>query len=140
TAYTQSQKMMIFILAMSLNGLAYLFTELLPAFEIGPVDFSISYMAFVPIILVILFYPLYAALGTSIVAIMFGYLLLGDFIRLAELERFIQITLAMYIAGLLVKEPTSKKQMSIAALVGVSFDQLQGAIGDIGKVWDGVEE
>lgn len=140
TAYTQSQKMMIFILAMSLNGLANLFTELLPAFEIGPVDFSISYMAFVPIILVILFHPLYAALGASIGAIIFGDLLLGDFSGLGEVEGFLQITLAMYIAGLLVKDPTSKKQISIAALVGVSIDQLLGAIVDIGKVWYGVEE
>src|SRR5699024_726329 len=132
--------MMIFILAMSLNGLANLFTELLPAFEIGPVDFSISYMAFVPIILVILFHPLYAALGASIGAIIFGDLLLGDFSGLGEVEGFLQITLAMYIAGLLVKDPTSKKQISIAALVGVSIDQLLGAIVDIGKVWYGVEE
>src|SRR5699024_6469843 len=140
TEYTQSQKMMIFILAMSLNGLANLFTELLPAFEIGPVDFSISYMAFVPIILVILFHPLYAALGASIGAIIFGDLLLGDFSGLGEVEGFLQITLAMYIAGLLVRDPTNKKQITIAALVGVAIDQLLGAIVDIGKVWYGVEE
>ena len=140
TAYTQSQKMMIFILAMSLNGLANLFTELLPEFEIGPIDLSISYMAFVPIILVILFHPLYAALGASIGAIIFGDLLLGDFSGLGEVEGFLQITLAMYIAGLLVRDPTSKKQISIAALIGVAIDQILGAIVDIGKVWYGVEE
>src|SRR5699024_5660448 len=112
--------MMIFILAMSLNGVANLFTELLPAFDIGPVDFCISYMACRPIILVILLHPLYAALGASIGAIIFGDLLLGDFSGLGEVEGFLQITLAMYIAGLLVKDPTSKKQISIAALVGVS--------------------
>lgn len=140
TEYTQSQKMMIFILAMSLNGLANLFTELLPEFEIGPVDLSISYMAFVPVILVILFHPLYAALGASIGAIIFGDLLLGDFSGLGEVEGFLQITLAMYIAGLLVRDPTNKKQITIAALVGVAIDQLLGAIVDIGKVWYGVEE
>ncbi|MEJ8777205.1 cell division protein FtsQ [Pseudogracilibacillus sp. ICA-222130] len=140
TAYTQSQKMMIFILAMSLNGLASLFTELLPEFEIGPIDFSISYMAFVPIILVILFHPLYAALGASIGAIIFGDLLLGDFGGLGEVEGFLQITLAMYIAGLLVRDPTNKVQISIAALVGVAIDQILGAIVDIGKVWYGIEE
>ena len=140
TAYTQSQKMMIFILAMSLNGLANLFTELLPEFEIGPIDLSISYMAFVPIILVILFHPLYAALGASIGAIIFGDLLLGDFSGLGEVEGFLQITLAMYIAGLLVRDPTSKRQITIAALIGVAIDQILGAIVDIGKVWYGVEE
>src|SRR5699024_3784286 len=140
TAYKQSQKMMIFILAMSLNGLANLFTELLPAFEMGPVDFSISYMAFVLIIFVILFHPLYAALGASIGAIIFGDLLHGDFCGLGEVKGLLQITLVMCISGLLVKDPTSKKQISIAALVGVSIDQLLGAIVDIGKVWYGVEE
>src|SRR5699024_5749762 len=120
--------MMIFILSMSLNGLANLFTELLPAFIIGPVDFSISYIAYVLFILDILFHQLYFALGASIGAIIFGDLLLGDFSVLGEVEGFLQITLAMYIAGLLVKDPTSKKQISIAALVGVSIDQLLGAI------------
>lgn len=138
--YTQSQKMMIFILAMSLNGLANLFTELLPEFEIGPIDLSISYMAFVPIVLVVLFHPLYAALGASVGAIIFGDLLLGDFSGLGEVEGFLQITIAMYIAGLLVKDPLSKKQISIAVLIGVAIDQVLGAIVDIGKVWYGVEE
>lgn len=140
TDYTQSQKMMIFILAMSLNGLANLFTELLPEFEIGPIDLSISYMAFVPVILVILFHPLYAALGASVGAIIFGDLLLGDFSGLGEVEGFLQITLAMYIAGLLVRDPTNRKQIGIAALVAVAIDQVLGSIVDIGKVWFGVEE
>lgn len=138
--YTQSQKMMIFILAMSLNGLANLFTELLPEFEIGPIDISISYMAFVPVILVILFHPLYAALGASVGAIIFGDLLLGDFGGLGEVEGFLQITLAMYIAGLLVRDPMNKRQVGIAAIVAVSIDQILGAIVDIGKVWFGVED
>ncbi|GAA4073107.1 cell division protein FtsQ [Amphibacillus indicireducens] len=140
TEYTQSQKMMIFILAMSLNGLANLFTELLPEFEIGPIDISISYPAFIPVILVILFHPLYAALGASVGAIIFGDLLLGDFGGLGEVEGFLQITLAMYIAGLLVRDPTNRKQVGIAALMAVTIDQVLGSIVDIGKVWFGVEE
>ena len=140
TEYTQSQKMMIFILAMSLNGLANLFTELLPEFEIGPIDISISYPAFVPILLVILFHPLYAALGASVGAIIFGDLLLGDFGGLGEVEGFLQITLAMYIAGLLVRDATNKRQVGVAALIAVTIDQVLGAIVDIGKVWFGVED
>src|SRR5699024_6003041 len=140
TAYTQAQKMMIFILAMSLNGLANLFTELLPEFEIGPIDISISYPAFIPVILVILFHPLYAALGASVGAIIFGDLLLGDFGGLGEVEGFLQITLAMYIAGLLVRDPTNKRQVGVAALVAVTIDQVLGAVVDIGKVWFGVED
>lgn len=138
--YTQSQKMMIFILAMSLNGLANLFTELLPEFEIGPIDLSISYMAFVPVILVILFHPLYAALGASVGAIIFGDLLLGDFSGIGEVEGFLQITLAMYIAGILVRDPKNKRQVGIAALVAVAIDQMLSSIVDIGKVWFGVED
>lgn len=140
TEYTQSQKMMIFILAMSLNGLASLFTELLPEFEIGPIDLSISYMAFVPVLLVILFHPLYAALGASLGAIIFGDLLLGDFGGLGEVEGFLQISLAMYIGGLLVRDPTNKRQVGFAALTAVAIDQILGAIVDIGKVWVGIEE
>lgn len=140
TEYTQSQKMMIFILAMSLNGLANLFTELLPEFEIGPIDISISYPAFIPILLVILFHPLYAALGASVGAIIFGDLLLGDFGGLGEVEGFLQITLAMYIAGLLVRDATNKRQVGVAALIAVTIDQVLGSIVDIGKVWFGVED
>src|SRR5699024_857971 len=138
--YTQSQKMMIFILAMSLNGLANLFSELLPEFEIGPIDLSISYMAFVPVILVILFHPLYAALGASVGAIIFGDLLLGDFSGIGEIEGFLQITLAMYIGGLLVRDPMNRRQVGIAALVAVAIDQMLSSIVDIGKVWYGIED
>src|SRR5699024_482511 len=86
------------------------------------------------------FHPLYAALGASIGAIMFGELLLGDFSGLGEVEGFLQITLAMYIAGLLVRDPTSKGQITIEALMGVAMDQVLGAYVDIGREWDGVEE
>src|SRR5699024_10155582 len=51
-----------------------------------------------------------------------------------------QITTAMYIAGMLVRDPTNKRQISVAALVGVAIDQILGAIVDFGKVWYGVEE
>lgn len=138
--YTQSQKMMVFILAMSLNGLANLFTEILPEFQLGPIDLSISYLAFIPLILVFLFHPLIAAIGASTGEIIFGDLLLGDFSGLGEVEGFIELTLAMYIAGLLVQDPSSRKQIGIAAIVGVGIDQMLSSIVDIGKVWVGIEE
>ena len=37
---TQSQKLMIFVLSMSLYGLATLFTELIPSVQVGVVEFS----------------------------------------------------------------------------------------------------
>lgn len=138
--YTQSQKMIVFILAMSLNGLANLFTEILPEFQLGPIDLSISYLAFIPLILVFLFHPLIAAIGASTGEIIFGDLLLGDFSGLGEVEGFIEFTLAMYTAGLLVQDPSSRKQIGIAAIVGVGIDQMLSSIVDIGKVWVGIEE
>ncbi|KGP73774.1 hypothetical protein [Pontibacillus yanchengensis] len=138
--YSQSQKMMIFILAMSLFGLANLFTELLPEFVLGPVEISVSYLAFIPLSLVMLFHPLYAAVGASVGEIIFGDLLLGDFGGLGELEGFIEFTLAMYIAGLLVTNLRSKKQVGIAAIVGIGIDQMLSTIVDVGKVWVGIEE
>ena len=139
-AYTQSQKMMIFILAMSLYGLSSLLTELWPEFQVGPLDISISYLAFIPLILVILFHPLYAAIGASVGDLIFGKLLLGDFSGIGEVEGFIEFTLAMYIAGLLVRDPNNRMQIGIAAIVGVGIDQMLSSIVDIGKVWLGVEE
>ncbi|MGI6582185.1 MAG: hypothetical protein ACOX1M_07675 [Erysipelotrichaceae bacterium] len=39
---TSSQKLMVFVLSMSIYGLATLFTELLPSFYIGVVDFTVE--------------------------------------------------------------------------------------------------
>ena len=52
---TQSQKTMIFVLTMSLYGLATLFTELIPSFQVGIVEFSVEYFLFIPLTLSILF-------------------------------------------------------------------------------------
>lgn len=37
----QSQKLMVFVLTMALYGLATLFTELIPKFQVGIVEFSV---------------------------------------------------------------------------------------------------
>ena len=58
---TQSQKLMIFVLSMSLYGLATLFTELIPKFQLGLVELSVEYFLFIPLTLAILFDPLSAA-------------------------------------------------------------------------------
>ena len=50
-AVTQSQKMMVFVLSMSLYGLATLFTELIPKFQVGVVEFSVEYFLFIPLTL-----------------------------------------------------------------------------------------
>ena len=62
---TQSQKLMIFVLSMSLYGLATLFTELIPSFQVGIVEFSVEFFLFIPLTLAMLFDPLSAALGAA---------------------------------------------------------------------------
>lgn len=137
---TQSQKLMVFILSMSLYGLSNMFTELIPSVQLGPIELKVEYFAFIPLTLCILFHPLYAAIGASLGEVVFGELLLGQFGGLGELEKFIEFSLAMYIAGLLVRDPRNRKQLALASFVAVGIDQLLGAIVDMGKVWLGIED
>ena len=80
----QSQKLMIFVLSMSLYGLATLFTELIPKFQVGLVEFSVEYFLFIPLTLAMLFDPLSAALGAAIPACDLSTALLG---QLADMGR-----------------------------------------------------
>lgn len=137
---TQSQKMMVFILSMSLYGLSNMITELLPSAHLGPIEFSVEYFAFIPLILCILFHPLYAAIGASLGEVIFGEIMLGQFGGLGELEKFISFSLAMYIAGTLVTDPRNKRQVGVAAITGVIIHQALSSIVDILKVWVGVDE
>ncbi|MCV9886710.1 cell division protein FtsQ [Metabacillus halosaccharovorans] len=137
---TQSQKMMVFILSMSLYGLSNMITELVPSVYLGPVEFSIEFFAFIPLTLCILFHPLYAAVGAALGEVIFGELMLGQFGGFGELEKFIAFSLAMYIAGIMVSDPTSKRQVGIAAISGVIIHQLISMMVDIGKVWIGVDD
>ncbi|MCR6106884.1 cell division protein FtsQ [Salipaludibacillus agaradhaerens] len=137
---TQSQKMMVFILSMSLYGLSNMITELLPKVYLGPVEFSVEYFAFIPLTLCILFHPLYAAVGASLGEVIFGEIMLGQFGGLGELEKFIAFSLAMYVAGTMVKNPKNRLQVGVAAISGVAIHQFISAVVDIGKVWIGVEE
>ncbi|MCH1625741.1 cell division protein FtsQ [Fredinandcohnia quinoae] len=137
---TQSQKMMVFILSMSLYGLSNMITELVPSVYLGPVEFSIEYFAFIPLTLCILFNPLYAALGASLGEVVFGELMLGQFGGFGELEKFISFSLAMYIAGIMVTDPKNKRQVGIAAMSGVIIHQLISMMVDITKVWIGVDD
>ena len=42
----QSQKLMVFVLTMALYGLATLFSELIPKFQVGIVEFSVEYFLY----------------------------------------------------------------------------------------------
>ncbi|QGH35824.1 cell division protein FtsQ [Gracilibacillus salitolerans] len=137
---TQSQKMMVFILSMSLYGLSNMITELVPSVYFGPIEFSIEYFAFIPLTLCILFHPLYAAIGASLGEVIFGEIMLGQFGGFGELEKFIAFSLAMYVAGTFVRDPKNKWQVGTAAMLGVIIHQAISAMVDILKVWVGVEE
>ncbi|MBM6995781.1 cell division protein FtsQ [Paenibacillus sp. DXFW5] len=137
---TSSQKMMIFVLSMSLYGLSNMFTELIPEFRLGPIELSVEYFAFIPLTLCMLFHPLYAAVGAALGEVIFGELMLGQFGGLGELEKFLIFSFAMYVAGRMVRNPQNRLQVGTAAITGVIIHQLCSSLVDIGKVWIGVEE
>ncbi|MFJ7736958.1 cell division protein FtsQ [Lysinibacillus sp. NPDC097287] len=137
---TQSQKMMVFILSMSLYGLSNMFTELIPSVQLGVIELSVEYFAFIPLTLCILFHPFYAAIGASLGEIIFGELMLGQFGGIGEVEKFITFSLGMFIAGILVRNPLNRRQVTFAVFAGLLVHHLLGTIVDIGKVWVGVEE
>ena len=139
-AATQSQKLMVFVLTMALYGLATLFTELIPKFQVGIVEFSVEYFLFIPLTLAMLFDPLSAALGAATGELVFSEIMLGQFGGLGELEKFITVTIGVYIAGRMVKDPTNRKMVGIAAITGTAAQLLMGTIVDICKVQFAVED
>lgn len=136
---TQSQKMMIFVLSMSLYGLATLFTELIPKFQVGIVEFSVEYFLFIPLTLAMLFDPLSAAVGAAMGELVFSEIMLGQFGGVGELEKFLTLTIGIYIAGRMVKDPLNKKMVGIAVMTGVIVQQAMGTMVDILKVQFAVE-
>ena len=126
---TQSQKLMIFVLSMSLYGLATLFTELIPKFQVGVVEFSVEYFLFIPLTLAMLFDPLSAALGAATGELVFSEIMLGQFGGLG-----------VYIAGRLVKDPRNRALVGVAAITGTAAQLLMGTVVDILKVQLAVED
>ena len=136
----QSQKLMVFVLTMALYGLATLFTELIPKFQVGIVEFSVEYFLFIPLTLAMLFDPMSAALGAATGELVFSEIMLGQFGGLGELEKFITVTIGVYIAGRLVSNPQNRKLVGIAAFGGTAIQLLLGTIVDILKVQFAIED
>lgn len=134
------QKLMIFVLSMALFGLSNIILEVIPDVSIGPIDVSVSYFVFVPLTMVALFSPFWAALGAPLGEIIFTDLLMGDFSGLSEVEGFLQMFLALYIAGTLIRDPKSRPQIWLGAILVVVIDKALGTIVDISKVWIGLED
>ena len=137
---TQPQKLMIFVLSMSLYGLATLFTELIPSFQVGIVEFSVEFFLFIPLTLAMLFDPLSAALGAATGELVFSEIMLGQFGGLGELEKFLTVTIGVYIAGRLVKDPKNRAMVGVAAITGTAAQLLMGTAVDILKVQLAVED
>lgn len=137
---TQSQKLMVFVLTMALYGLATLFTELIPEIQVGLVEFSVEYFLFIPLSLAILFDPMSAALGAATGELVFSEIMLGQFGGLGELEKFITVTIGVYIAGRLVRNPKNRTMVGIAAFGGTAIQLLLGTIVDILKVQFAIED
>lgn len=135
-----SQKLMIFVLSMSLFGLSNILLEVIPELTIGPVEVSVAYFVFIPITIAALFNPFWVALGAPLGEIIFTDLLLGDFSGLSEVEGFLQMFVAIYIAGSLIRNPLDKVQITIGALTVVLIDKFLSAATDLSKVWFGLED
>ena len=139
-AANQSQKLMVFVLTMALYGLATLFTELIPSFQVGIVEFSVEYFLFIPLTLAMLFDPMSAALGAATGELVFSEIMLGQFGGLGELEKFLTVTIGVYIAGRLVKDPRNRALVGVAAITGTAAQLLMGTAVDILKVQLAVED
>lgn len=137
---TQSRNVMIFILVMSMSGLENLIAELMPELEIGLLEVGISTFYFVPFSLVILFGTWWAALAVPIGEIVFSDLILGEFGGLSEFEEVFLVTVALIIAARIARDPSDRRKVFIAALVGYFIAEMAATFVDIAKVWVGVEE
>ena len=137
---TQPQKLMIFVLTMALYGLATLFTELIPSFQVGIVEFSVEYFLFIPLVLAILFDPMSAALGAATGELVFSEIMLGQFGGLGEVEKFVTVTIGVYIAGRMVRDPRNRRMVAMAAIGGVIIQQFLGTVVDILKVQFAIED
>ena len=140
TSANQSQKLMVFVLTMALYGLATLLTELIPSFQVGIVEFSVEYFLFIPLTLAMLFDPMSAALGAATGELVFSEIMLGQFGGLGEVEKFITVSIGVYLAGRLVRNPRNRTVVGAAAFGGVVVQQVLGCIVDICKVQFGVQD
>jgi hypothetical protein len=137
---SRAKTIMIFILVMALSGLADLVAEIVPQIELGPIEIGISTFWFVPLTLCILFNNWWAALAAPIGEIVFSDLLLGEFGGLGEFEEVVLVTIALYIAGWLVKDVRVRRQLIVAGLMAYLISELPASFIDMSKVWFGVEE
>ena len=125
---------------MALYGLATLFSELIPKFQVGIVEFSVEYFLFIPLTLAMLFDPMSAALGAATGELVFSEIMLGQFGGLGEVEKFLTVTIGVYVAGRLVRDPANRVMVGIAAITGTALQLFMGTVVDILKVQFAIED
>ncbi len=132
--------MMVFILIMSLSGLQNAFTEILPEFTVGPLELGVGEFLFIPIVLVLLFRTVWAALAVPVGEIVFGEILLGEFNGLGAIEGLLLITAAYYFATTLLQDPENRTQLALVVFLAEAIEEFFAMFIDMGKIWIGVEE
>lgn len=138
--FTSSQKLMVFVLTMSLYGLATMFSELIPKVQVGIVEFSVEYFLFIPLTIAMLLDPLSAGLGAATGELIFSEIMLGQFGGIGEFEKFATVTIGVFIAGAMVRNPKDKWQVGIATITGTAIQLFMGTIVDVLKVVFAVED
>lgn len=138
--FTSSQKLMVFVLTMSLYGLATMFSELIPKVQVGIVEFSVEYFLFIPLTIAMLLDPLSAGLGAATGELIFSKIMLGQFGGIGEFEKFATVTIGVFIAGAMVRNPKDKWQVGIATITGTAIQLFMGTIVDVLKVVFAVED
>lgn len=136
---TSNQKFMVFMLSMTIFGLADLVTQILPELSIGFIEIRVPYFAFIAITLAILFDPFTVAIGSAFGAVILGGLLMGNFGGVGEIEGFLQLSVAIFLGGMAVSNPLNKVQVFIASCITVGFDKFVGGLVDVAKVLIGLE-
>lgn len=137
---TSNQKFMVFILSMTIFGLSDLVTQIIPEIALGPIELRVPYFAFIAISLAIIFDPFSVAIGSAFGSVIFGGLLMGNFGGVGEIEGFLQLSMAIFVGGILVSNPLNKKQVFMAACITVGIDKFIGGLIDISKVFIGLSE
>ncbi|WP_244605384.1 hypothetical protein [Halorhabdus rudnickae] len=132
--------MTIFIFVMALSGLQYAITEIIPGFDVGPLEIGVGDFIFIPIVLVLLFRTFWAALAVPVGEIVFEDILLGDFNGLGVMEDLLLVSTAFFFAALLLRDPENRVQLAVVVLIAEGLNEFLAMFVDVGKVYVGVEE
>ncbi|WP_230198606.1 hypothetical protein [Halopiger goleimassiliensis] len=125
---------------MSLSGLQYAVTEVIPEFDVGPLEVGVGDFIFIPIVLVLLFRTFWAALAVPMGEVVFEDILLGDFNGLGVMEDLLLVSTCFFFAALLFRDPDNRVQLALVVLIAEGLNEFLAMFVDIGKFYIGVEE